>query len=216
MPLLALDTSAAQCAAALLSDDGTLTEIVEPMAKGQAERLLPLAQDILDSAATGWDDLDALAVGIGPGNFTGIRIAVSAVRGLALGLDIPAIGVSGFAAHAHVHGTPCLIALDARRDRAYVQGYGLDTLADPTLMTLDGLTALDLPSGVAVLSDIPDLAARWPGARIAPVGPAPIAAIAQVARAKGASPGPPPAPLYLRPADAALPATPPVVILDDA
>ena len=99
-PLLAFDTSAAHCAAALLWRGKIVASVREEMSKGQAERLMPLLAGMLAGAGLGWRDLGAVAVGIGPGNFTGIRIAVSAARGLALGLGKPAIGVSQFEALA--------------------------------------------------------------------------------------------------------------------
>jgi tRNA threonylcarbamoyladenosine biosynthesis protein TsaB len=68
----------------LLSGDRIIASIIEPMAKGQGERLLGLCGDVLAQANVAYDDLTAIAVGIGPGNFTGIRISVSAARGLAL------------------------------------------------------------------------------------------------------------------------------------
>ena len=66
------------------------------MKRGQAEQLMPLCQEVLEEANLIWQDISLIGVGIGPGNFTGIRIAVSAARGVALGLGIPAIGVTGF------------------------------------------------------------------------------------------------------------------------
>ena len=90
---LAFDTSAAHCAAALLSGDRVLGGMSEPMTKGQAERLMPILEEILAAAGVGWRDLAAIGVGTGPGSFTGTRVAVAAARGLALGLAIPAIGV---------------------------------------------------------------------------------------------------------------------------
>ena len=93
--LLAFDTSAAQCAAALLCD-GKITTRVEKMARGQGERLMGLLEELLAKAGLVWADLDGIGVGTGPGNFTGIRIGVSAARGLALGLGKPAAGVSMF------------------------------------------------------------------------------------------------------------------------
>lgn len=98
--ILAFDTSAAHCAAALLSGDRLLALRTEPMEKGQAERLMPLLEEVLAEGSLGWADLDALAVGTGPGNFTGVRIAVAAARGLALALGKPALGVSRFEALA--------------------------------------------------------------------------------------------------------------------
>ena len=63
------------------------------MTKGQAERLMPMLEEILAATGVGWRDLAAIGVGTGPGSFTGTRIAVAAARGLALGLAIPAVGV---------------------------------------------------------------------------------------------------------------------------
>jgi hypothetical protein len=79
--LLAFDTSAAHCAAALLCD-GVVSVKSESMDKGQAERLMPLLEEVLAEAGLDWHDLAAVAVGTGPGNFTGVRIAVAAARGL--------------------------------------------------------------------------------------------------------------------------------------
>ena len=87
--ILAIDTSAAHCAAAVLCGDEILVSSQEEMAKGQAERLLVLVQELLVQAGKTMDQLDAIGVGVGPGNFTGIRISVSAARGLALGPGIP-------------------------------------------------------------------------------------------------------------------------------
>ncbi len=87
------------------------------MARGQAERLIPLLQQVLNDHGAVWNDLDAIGVGVGPGNFTGIRISVSAARGLALGLGKPAIGVSNLEAQAYGLDGPVLRCPDARRDR---------------------------------------------------------------------------------------------------
>ncbi|MFP4451570.1 MAG: tRNA (adenosine(37)-N6)-threonylcarbamoyltransferase complex dimerization subunit type 1 TsaB, partial [Rhodosalinus sp.] len=94
--VLGFDTSAAHCAAALLSGDRLIAARAEEMGRGQAERLMPMLEEMLAEAGVGWSDLDVLGVGTGPGNFTGLRIAVAAARGLALALDVPAVGVSGF------------------------------------------------------------------------------------------------------------------------
>ncbi len=93
--VLGFDTSAAYCAAALLCGDRIIAAKAEEMRKGQVERLMPLMQEMLENAGVSWGDLTRIGVGIGPGNFTGIRIAVSAARGLALAPDTPAGGVSG-------------------------------------------------------------------------------------------------------------------------
>ena len=207
---LAFDTSAAHCAAALLQGESVLASGEEPMARGQAERLMPMLEEMLAAAGLGWRDLAALGVGIGPGNFTGVRIAVSAARGLALGLGIPAIGVSTLDAMAEGGPRPVAVVLDARRGEAYVQRFGTDGPALPQLDTIERLAA--------TLAGTPVIGLRLPQSPLLQP-PFPLAvAIARIAAqraAQGAStPQPRPAPLYLRGADAAPPADPPPVILD--
>ncbi|MDP5360876.1 MAG: tRNA (adenosine(37)-N6)-threonylcarbamoyltransferase complex dimerization subunit type 1 TsaB, partial [Paracoccaceae bacterium] len=103
--ILAFDTSAAHCAAALLLGDRIVTRVDE-MAKGQAEHLMPMLEEMLRAAGLSWADLDGIGVGVGPGNFTGIRISLAAARGLSLGLGKPAIGVNGFEARAYEEALP--------------------------------------------------------------------------------------------------------------
>jgi N6-L-threonylcarbamoyladenine synthase len=195
--ILAFDTAAAHCAAALLHGQEILGTAQEPMAKGQAERLLALVQDILAQSGTRMDQLVAIGVGVGPGNFTGIRISVSAARGMALGLGIPAIGVNAFDALQLGADTPCLCTVDARREMVFVQGFGVPRFETPQLCALD-----KLPTGVRVIGANGET----------PVHPV-AEAIARVAATRLSEPQPKPAPLYLRPADAA-PArdTPPRIV----
>lgn len=174
--ILSFDTSGAYIAAALLRGGVVVGTRVEEMKKGQAERLIPLLEELLDETGVCWADLAALGVGTGPGNFTGIRISVSAARGLALGLGVPALGVSLFEALSE--GCEGRFALPAPRGHVYAQ-----TLRD----------------GMA-LSDL----AQEPG-EAAPVNPVEIVpAIARLAARKlAAGETASPKPLYARPADAA-------------
>lgn len=106
--VLAFDTAREHCAAILVSGGEPCGRVTEFMKRGQAERLFPMLEDFLESRHISWSDLAAVGVGTGPGNFTGTRIAVSATRGLALALGIPAIGTSRFEAIAflaHEAGT---------------------------------------------------------------------------------------------------------------
>ncbi|MDX5349471.1 MAG: tRNA (adenosine(37)-N6)-threonylcarbamoyltransferase complex dimerization subunit type 1 TsaB, partial [Paracoccaceae bacterium] len=112
--VLGFDTSAAHCAAALLRGDAVLAHRFEPMAKGQAERLMPMIEEQLAEAGLGFADLAVIGVGVGPGNFTGIRVAVAAARGLALALGIPAVGVSATEAAACDLPRPCRVVLEGR------------------------------------------------------------------------------------------------------
>jgi len=208
--ILGFDTSSAHCAAALLRGETVLAQRREEMARGQAERLMPLIEEILAEGDATWSDLDAIAVGIGPGNFTGIRISVSAARGLALGLDVPAIGVSSLEAQAFGQKAPVISSVDARRDHLYLQ------VGDqpPGLYTLETLPPL-LDGAMCVGQQASEIAARCNGTVAEPRYPV-AEAIARVAASRlGAPDLPAPAPLYLRDADAAPSREQPPALLDD-
>ncbi|MGC1503491.1 MAG: tRNA (adenosine(37)-N6)-threonylcarbamoyltransferase complex dimerization subunit type 1 TsaB [Sulfitobacter sp.] len=140
--VLAFDTSAAHCAAAVFARDALRKSATESMAKGQAERILGLCQEVLAAVSLTVHDLTAIGVGVGPGNFTGIRISVSAARGLALGLGIPAIPVSTFEMLRDPDGITAdaseLVVVEAPRGAAYVQSFqhgrpaGSPALIDPS------------------------------------------------------------------------------------
>ncbi len=158
------------------------------MAKGQAERLLILCEEILAARGHRWQDLQAIGVGIGPGNFTGIRISVAAARGLALGLGVPAVGISAFDALRYGTPGPCACAVDARRGQVFLQVFDGDHPRDPLICD-----AGDLP-----LHDGPLI-----GAGGQPPAHPVAEAMAHLAATRYTQNPPRPAPLYLRPADAA-------------
>lgn len=204
--ILAFDTSAAHCAAALLLPDGTCHLRIEEMAKGQAERLFPLLEEVMAEAGVGWHDLAAIGVGTGPGNFTGVRISVAAARGLALSLGVPAIGVTRFDALAHGLPRPLTVVEDARRDEVYHQHFDDEGSQPAALLSAEGLVV----TGPATGSAAPLLGAEV----ISPAMPL-VEAIARLAASRRSTQQPRPAPFYLRGADAAPPSDPPPVILDD-
>ncbi|MDS9467164.1 tRNA (adenosine(37)-N6)-threonylcarbamoyltransferase complex dimerization subunit type 1 TsaB [Paracoccus sp. MBLB3053] len=180
---LGFDTSAAHCAAALLQGERVLAQRHEEMGRGQAERLFPLLTEIMAEGGVEWSELGAIGVGTGPGNFTGIRIAVSAARGLALSLGIPAIGVGLTEAAALDLPRPCRVAVPSRAGEVIWQDFGEGIDSQPDQGALHAL-----PPGP------PLLASRYPLA----------VAIAIIARQRqGLADQPRPAPIYLRPADAA-------------
>ncbi|SFU01000.1 tRNA (adenosine(37)-N6)-threonylcarbamoyltransferase complex dimerization subunit type 1 TsaB [Sedimentitalea nanhaiensis] len=193
--ILGFDTSAAHCAAALLLGDRVLAARCVPMQRGQAESLMPLLEEILSEGRHVWGDLDAIGVGVGPGNFTGIRIAVSAARGLALGLEIPAVGVTGCEAR-RLLDPAADHAIPAPRDQVY-----LCTPGDPTAMPR-----------LMPLAEAEGLAQRRLVADPSPQGLA--EAIARVAATRWRTTTHPPAPLYARAADAAPSRDLPPVLLD--
>ncbi len=189
--VLGFDTSAAHCAAALLCGPRVLVACSEAMTRGQAERLIPLLEEVLTAGGATWADLTRIGVGVGPGNFTGIRIGVSAARGLALALEIPSIGVTSFEVISSGHEAAHVPAVPAPRDHVYV----VCPDGAQSMLTLAEAQALGTP-----LRYLPE----------------PDQMACQIARiAAEAVPGAPPAPLYLRTADAAPARDAPPVILDE-
>jgi tRNA threonylcarbamoyladenosine biosynthesis protein TsaB len=188
--ILAFDTAAARCAAALVRGETVLARRDEAIDRGQAERLLPMLEEMLAEAGVAWRDLGGIGVVTGPGNFTGVRLAVAAARGLALALGIPAVGVSVF---------------EALADRGEVPGEVTVTLADGrgrfSQRFRDGL-----PLGAP--APAPSDAAASPSH----ADPAVVARLA----ARRLEHAPSPSPLYLRPADAMPSSDPAPILLDDA
>ncbi|NKX43344.1 tRNA (adenosine(37)-N6)-threonylcarbamoyltransferase complex dimerization subunit type 1 TsaB [Roseicyclus persicicus] len=210
--ILAFDTSAAHCAAALLSGDRVLARAEEAMAKGQAERLMPLVAEVMAAAGKALSDLDAIGVGTGPGNFTGIRISVAAARGLALALGVPAVGVTRLEAMALDQPRPLLACVAAPRDQLYLQRFGAGVARGPEMAALDRLDGWAL-TGLTVTGDRADEVAARLGAAVTEEAPRAVA-IARHAATRWRDPAlPRPAPLYLRPADAAPSSAVPPAIL---
>lgn len=211
--LLAFDTSAAHCAAAVFAQGAVQQSAIEEMKRGQAERILDLCQELLTASGLALTDVNAFGVGVGPGNFTGIRISVSAARGLALALGVPAIPVSTFemlctpdaAAQRPLRE---LAVVSAPREAAYVQLFtkgrpvSQPELIDPTAVPIH----YDAPD-LCVTGHMAEIIADQLGAQAKPSeirDPAgTIARIAVWKHANGYDLGTPPAPLYVRAPDAA-------------
>jgi tRNA threonylcarbamoyladenosine biosynthesis protein TsaB len=147
--VLGLDTATAASAACVLRSDGAVFE-VEPPPERLAERpahaaeLMPALQRCLDDAGLAWEDLDAIAVGVGPGMFTGLRIGVVTGRALAgaSGAELrPVSSLAALAAGADdADGRPVLAAIDARRDELFVALHdGSTTLWEPFVAAPDAV-----------------------------------------------------------------------------
>lgn len=199
--VLGFDTSGKYCSAALF-DDGTIVSAKhEEMNRGQAERLFPMLEDVLSEAGRTWTDLDALGVGSGPGNFTGIRIGISAARGLAVSLDIPAVSVPLMDALAENATLPALLSLSGPRDMHYLQLRETDKVGEVELSDLTSL--LPCPTGTIAIGEGSDVIAKTYDVPRHPAAYAPGSAIARIAARRFPTTTERPTPAYLRPADAA-------------
>lgn len=201
--ILSFDTSAAHCAAALLSGDRVLAAQQVEMGKGQAEALMPMIEAVMDAGGAGLRDLTAIGVGIGPGNFTGVRISVSAARGLALALGISAVGVTLLEALREGHDGPVLASIDARRDQLYLQRFAKGADRGPEMVAFDAVDdGWSLPGLICLGNRAAEIATKL-NAETGPAPYAPAPAIARIAARRYRDGAPRPAPLYLRSPDAA-------------
>ena len=216
MRVLAIDTALAACSAAVLdtSRGGITASETLAMNRGHAEALMPLVARVMDRAELEFADLDRIAVTTGPGSFTGLRVGISASRGIALAAGKPAIGLStlaGFAAPliAEDDDSNVIAAIDARHDHVYIQVFGTGgrTLVSPRIATLRDAVRAAVTGPVRVIGSAAGLlATAWPKGVERPVlvderGAPDIAWIARLGAAAAEGYGPP-RPLYLRAPDA--------------
>lgn len=158
MKILAIDTATERCSAAVLADERCIERSIET-ARGHAELILPMIESLLGEAALRLHDLDGLAYGRGPGAFTGVRIAVGVVQGLAYGAQLPTVGVSDLAAIAQQVARPedrILVCMDARMGEVYWATF--DCCAETGLVVADGGERVDRPENVTVSGAITVLA----------------------------------------------------------
>lgn len=146
MIVLAIDTAGTGCSAALYDSDRdvVLGAAGEDIGRGHAERLMEFVDGALAAAGLDLPAVNRIAVTIGPGSFTGIRVGVAAARGLALALGIPAVGVSTLSALAAGQDRPLLVAIDAKRDEVYWQAFAADggEATPPAIATVEEARAI--------------------------------------------------------------------------
>jgi tRNA threonylcarbamoyl adenosine modification protein YeaZ len=217
MRVLAIDTALDACAAAVLDTERRELPASETraMARGHAEALMPLLARVMDAAHLEFGDVDRIAVTVGPGSFTGVRVGIAAARGIALAAGKPAIGLTTLAALTAPHvaagfGGTVVPVIDARHGQVYMQvfGPGGRAVMPPRLASVrEAAAAARSGSGPALItgSAARALAAEWPSDEPPPtvvtasapeiVWVARLGAAAQAERAL-------PKPLYLRPPDA--------------
>jgi tRNA threonylcarbamoyladenosine biosynthesis protein TsaB len=179
MLILAIDTALDACAAGVLDSDAGKMIAQESLAmkRGHAEALMPLIARVIRGCGIGFADLDRIAVTTGPGSFTGLRVGLSAARGIALAAGKPAVGVTTLTAYAapivNDGGEhPVISAIDARHDHVYLQVVAGDgsSLLWPRLATIEeALDAARFGAPYLVGNAAKILAGRWPAAAPAPI-----------------------------------------------
>lgn len=216
MRILAIDTALDACSAGIFDTerDRMLASQSREIGRGHAELLIPVVNEVMNSAGATFDSLDRIAVTVGPGSFTGLRVGLSAARGFALAAGKPAVGVSTLAALTaplitENEAVPVVAAIDAKHGNLYMQmvGAGGRALVAPRAVNLrEAVRSVALGPVRIVGNGAAMLAAHWPPKAIPPLlvdsRPAPdilwvgrIGAAADPERAK-------PRPLYLRMPDA--------------
>jgi tRNA threonylcarbamoyladenosine biosynthesis protein TsaB len=220
MLILAIDTALEACAAAVLDTDKNrlIAQESQAMKRGHAEALMPLVARVMKEAGIPFTSLDRVAATTGPGSFTGLRVGLSAARGIALAANKPAIGITTLAAYAapHVseHGEhPIISAIDARHDHVYLQvvsGHGGPLVTPRVAPIEEALAASRFGAPILAGNAANLLAERWPKDATPPVkvdqqGAPDISWVAWLAAAVDPAVATP-RPFYLRAPDAKPPA----------
>ncbi len=219
MNILALDTSMGACSAALLAIDGAARRLVlreALMARGHAEALMPMVAEVMRASGTAFAELELIAATVGPGSFTGVRIAIAAARGLALvthaglfGTDSLSVMAQSAVASGEVGAAPFAVAVDARRGMLYLGLYdeAARKLEGPLLIAPDEAVDLLPPdlrvaagSGAELLAAAGARRGRTIATTLPELQPS-AGALAEIAAASGQT-LPTLKPLYLRPPDA--------------
>ena len=224
MLILAIDTALDACSAAVLDTETAELRAQEslPMKRGHAEALMPLIARVMQSANLAFTALDRIAVTTGPGSFTGLRVGISAARGLALAAGKPAVGVTTLSAYAAAivsrnETVPVISAIDARHDHLYFQIVAGDgsQLVRPGVIPIDDVIAASQFGGPHLVGNAANiLAERWPtdAAQLVAVDAQPAPDIGWIAWL-GAAANPetnPARPFYLKAPDAKPAALPPL------
>jgi tRNA threonylcarbamoyladenosine biosynthesis protein TsaB len=222
MLILAIDTALDACAACVLDTDAgkLIAQESQAMKRGHAEALMPLIARVIKESGIGFAGLDRIAVTTGPGSFTGLRVGLSAARGIALAANKPVVGLTTLTAYAapvvsQNAEQPVISAIDARHDHVYFQAVSGDggSLIRPRVAPIEeALDASRFGAPYLVGNAAKVLAHRWPADAPPPfkVDAQPAPDIAWVAWLGAAvSPHTAPArPFYLRAPDAKPPKDP--------
>lgn len=213
MRLLAIDTALEACSVAVFpGEDREAIVMSDLVGRGHAERLFGMIETAMRDAGLAFAELDRIAVTVGPGSFTGLRVGIAAARGLALVVGCPIIGVGTLAVHAEsareiAGDVPVLAILDARRDELYGQRFTADgnPAGAAEVGPADRFAAMVESGDVLAGAGADIVAATLPAEMRAPIvhrRSAPdVVALGRLGLRLPAT-GAPPRPLYLRPPDA--------------
>lgn len=221
MKILALDTATSSCSVAFWAE-GVKACRATVMERGHAEALMPMVVEVMAETGVAFPDVDLVAVTVGPGSFTGLRIGLAAARGMALAAGLPCLGITTLEAvvesvdRRRQADRMVLAALDSKRGDVFVQAFSAvdRPLGPPVAVSVDDLRTI-VPAGmnldhpVVVVGSAAETAVRVltdagrqavAAAAAVPVASA-VAVIAARRHRRGAKPERPPSPLYLRPPD---------------
>ena len=239
MKLLAIETSSNACSVALYQGDILASHDFKSMTRGHSEMLMPMIEDVMKGAQTPMGALNAIAVSIGPGAFTGLRIGISSARALGLALNIPVYGIPTpklIAAKAtYTPSGPLMVALETKRSDLYIEVFPTPYLNNDNPQGL-GQQALSLEAACLMAKDIiaqgngPLHLAGDGAARLQPLldqdnipyihrssdnlptaNILGLVALAEIKKNPTTNPKPP-EPLYIRPPDATLPSKPALIL----
>lgn len=215
MKILSLDTAMAACSAAVVDTDHPLplAEACQPMERGHAEALAPMVAEVLRAAGLSMAELGRIAVTIGPGTFTGVRIGLSFARGLGLARGIPVIGIDSLSAIAanETADSPLLVVADARNGEIYAASFdGQRRMIVAPHITTPAAAAASMPPGTLVIGTAKhSIITAHAGIGVSASEAYDLPVAARFARLAAEAPAQNmPAPLYLRAPDAKPQATP--------
>lgn len=190
--VIGIDTSDTHLGVTILQNGKLILQVKEPKKKGN-DRLFPLIHEMFQDRNLSWDRMKVIGVCVGPGNFNGIRVGVSAARGLSLSLDIPAVGVDKFTALALGYGEPLLITIKSVKDNFFAL---MDTSSQPFVANLDTLSIPSTENLSVIGFDAEKISARF-GLKCLTPKYTPSHSVAIISARQSNQNHPPPKPFYV-------------------
>ncbi|RDV03937.1 tRNA (adenosine(37)-N6)-threonylcarbamoyltransferase complex dimerization subunit type 1 TsaB [Undibacter mobilis] len=177
MHILAIDTALEACSVVLMNGDAVVAREHQAMARGHAEALMPMIERLRETASLDFATLDRIAVTVGPGSFTGLRVGIAAARGIGLAAGNPVVGVTTLGAYAAPliaadTSTPVVAAIDARHHHVYLQAFDGDgtTRIKPAYLSIADAARRIAPFIPRLVGNAAQLlAAAWPDDEPSPV-----------------------------------------------